>query len=78
MIKLDLGMWKVEITATSENVYAEDDQATKYFLNLLSTKLYDAGDHEASDGRPATAEESYEMGKAIYDMLKKEGFYENK
>lgn len=77
-MKLKIGMWEVDITATTEIVYADEDQSTEYFLNLLSTKLYDAGDHEASDDLPATAEESYEMGKAIYDMLKKEGFYENK
>lgn len=75
-MKLNLGRYTVEITATDN--LTNDDQATEYFLNLLSTKLYDAGDHEASDGHPATAKESYEMGKAIYDMLKKEGFYENK
>lgn len=75
-MKLNLGRYTVEITATDN--LTNDDQATEYFLNLLSTKLYDAGNHETSNGRPATAEESYEMGNAIYDMLKKEGFYENK
>lgn len=76
-MKFKLDHYEVEVKASS-SIFEDDEEATKFFLNLLVPKLHDAGDYETEQDRMATAKQTYDLAHNIFRALEQEGFYGDK
>ena len=73
-MKLKIGPWNVEITATHEFFPRESD--TIDFLNQLIPMYLHNADRYAEEGSPDIAREDMRCGMDIYDALKAAGAYD--
>lgn len=76
-MRLTIGDYEVEVKARSlynEKMNAKD---TQYFLNRLSSSLYQASLKNTDLGWEFRAEDDLKMSNQIYEALDAKGFYDD-